>query len=140
MEHYEFDVVLLHLGTNDVTVWDNAEVIASDLIEVIETLREKNPAVTVFIARIVPIGEEIRAANIILPRREELNELISSFPATLTNKHSEVILVRQDETIKDLKTEFHDALHPSALGDQLMADTWFTALENWRLRGRRSEL
>jgi lysophospholipase L1-like esterase len=123
------DIVLIHLGTNDVGQMGAAGVINADtnLRLIIERIRSVRPTVTILLAQVIPIGPGTSyygSADQIAP----LNAVIADIVADTDMPQSPVILVDQ-HTGFDLDTMMQsDGLHPNLAGEAQMADVWYAAL------------
>ena len=117
------DIVLLHLGTNDIR--STRSTVAETLVtlsEIIDVLRRVNPSVTILLASIIPAGD-LHAAN--------LQALAAEIPALAIRKTtaaSKVVLVDQN-TGFDGKLDTYDGVHPNEGGEEKMAQKWFAALQ-----------
>lgn len=117
------DIVLLHLGTNDIrsTRFTTAETLKT-LSEIIDTLRKVNPSVTVLLASVIPVGDS---------HGPNIQTLAAAIPALAAEKNtgaSPVILVDQN-TGFDAKADTWDGVHPNEAGEEKMAQRWFAALQ-----------
>jgi lysophospholipase L1-like esterase len=115
------DIVLVHLGSNDVFAGqDNASTLL-ELAGIVERLRAGNPAVRVLLAQIIPTTRPGRDEAIVA-----LNAAIPGLAARLGTAASPVEVV-------DHYTGFHaardtrDGTHPNATGEAKMASAWFAA-------------
>ncbi len=122
-QHYPVDIALVHLGTNDVLQGQPIESTVQELKTIIETLRTKNPSVSVLLAR---PGQSTWSNAKALP---ELAEAVSELGPVLDSPTSRVIVVPIDTVLTPDKT--YDALHPNPEGESLIAEAFFKAmLEN----------
>jgi len=126
------DIVLLHLGTNEIiqalpadhTAARNdlspaqIDEIATSIEVVVETieLESGNPDLKILVAEIIP-------GTLFVPETEALNEQLSTKLQAMPN----VVMVDQF-TGFDPTTMTHDAVHPNAVGQQHMAERWFDAI------------
>ncbi|MDW3649647.1 MAG: GDSL-type esterase/lipase family protein [Bacteroidia bacterium] len=122
---YDFDIVLMHLGTNNAFDGDPVANTIADLGTLIDLLRTDNPNVTILIAQVIPSSSASRNANIML-----LNAEIPVLAANKTNANSEVIVVDQF-TGFDPNTDNYDGTHPDDSGVVKMAQKWYDALTNF---------
>lgn len=124
------DIVLLHLGTNDIGQQASAGVTnaQSNLPLIVERLRQANPDVTIVMAQVIPIGpgsSYFANADQVAP----LNAAISAIAAQLSTAQSPIVLVDAGAGF-DLATMMQaDGLHPNALGEAHIAAIWQAALE-----------
>ena len=114
------DVVLLHLGTNDIFQSNGVESTLSELSELITRLRSASPEVVIFLAQV--IGADRNDTLL-----QELNSGIASLASTLTTSGSPVLLVDQYSGF-DPAQDAYDGVHPNSQGEEKMAVKWFDAL------------
>ena len=120
---YTPDVVLVHIGTNDMLANQSTESTLDELEGVVDALREDNPHVMVFVAQLIPIADPTFDANV-----DAFNAALPAAVADWTSPESPVILVDQN-TGFDTNIHAYDGVHPNATGEQLMADRWMAAFE-----------
>ncbi len=116
------DVVLLHIGTNDVKQGESNDSTIAEIEGIVNELRAARPGVTVVIAQIIPM--KYRNAQI-----QDLNQRIAQLANTIATPTSNVVVVDQ-HTGFDLATESDDGTHPNERGDRKMAERWSAALLN----------
>ena len=114
------DIVLIHLGHNDLCQGKSVQDTVNDLGAIIDTLRAANPRVSILLAQVIastsPCHRNIPA----------LNAQIQTLTAK-TQLHSPVVIVDQ-HTNFDPMTMTWDGIHPNAAGESHMAKQWFAAL------------
>lgn len=124
------DVVLLHIGTNDIGLGQDGEGVARDVERLLERIHRRAPRATVLLAQIVPMalaGErferEVRRLNARLPevaaRRRRAGQRIE-----IVDLHAEI----------DLARDFHDAIHPGASGYAKIGRAWAAAVLRTRAK------
>ena len=115
----EVDVALVHLGTNDATKGSSldrtfdADETACNLIEIVYTLRQFNPSVTVLLSKIIPLSSS-KNANV-----RAINEKVQDLVASLNTKRSKVVLV--DNYTGFDRDWLYDGVHPNAAGQKFIA-------------------
>ena len=123
------EIVLIHLGTNDIGQNGAAGVTAADqnLRDIITLMRLEVPTATFLLARVIPIGPSSGyGAN--AGQVGPLNAVIDSVVLAMDTPASPVIGVDPNAGF-DLVTMMQgDALHPNEAGEQHMADAWFATL------------
>ncbi|MFH1102799.1 MAG: SGNH/GDSL hydrolase family protein [Pseudomonadota bacterium] len=123
------DIVLLHLGTNDIGTGEEIEETAKEISDIIGTLRKQNSRVSVLLAQIIPVDDE--AAN---KRIKKFNHRLELLAKRIGTTESPVISVNHFDGF-DPKSDTDDGVHPNEMGMEKMAETWFQALT--RLVGAR---
>lgn len=136
------DFVLLHLGTNDLFQKQSIESTLTDLRQIVGVLREKNPAVLIFLAQLIPADPKDRylqeVSEIIPLFNAQLPNLVTSLNINSRYPDSQVILVDQNTGFDPAKNpkavagrgDTYDGLHPNKLGEAKMAQVWFEAILN----------
>lgn len=136
LEGYTPDVVLLHIGTNDVAQiafsiynpfiedLDLNDSLAS-LKEIIKKLRRSNPSVTVYLAKILPIIDPNTQSKIpsLLAAWNVQMEIVAE---TLSTNTSPIYLVDMYSGFSD--ANLTDGVHPNENGATKMAEKWVEAL------------
>lgn len=120
---YDADIALVHLGTNDAFRDGSHESTVRELKEIIGILRADNPEVVVLLAKLIPVGQGPRSADVI----ESLNEAIQRLAPAVSTERSPVILVDHFSGF-DPGAHTYDGVHPNEAGEKLMAERWFDAI------------
>ena len=123
MSGYIPDVVLMHLGTNDVLQGRSIDETVVDLMQIIDLLRARNARVAILLATLIP--------TTYFPQNDritDLNALIRGIVLEKNTPQSPVILVDQSAGF-DVLADAADGVHPSASGEGKMARKWFEALQ-----------
>ena len=119
-QHAHPDIVLVHLGTNDV-LRGRVNTSTRDYLEtIIGHLRVANPQVIILIAEIIPIAGKTSQV-------QDLNVMIRNLASETTTTNSPVIAVDQ-YTGFNINTDLYDGVHPSESGYEKMADRWYAAV------------
>lgn len=116
------DIVLLHLGHNDLCQDEDVASTVGDVAAVIDALRDVNPRVAIVLAQ--NIGST-------WPCHARLPAFIAELPTLAAEKstaESPITLVDQ-HTGFDPAAMTWDGQHPNAAGESRMADRWFRALQ-----------
>ena len=122
MKGYTPDIVLLHLGTNDVFKRQSASSTIHDLEEIIKLLRADNPHVVVLLAELIPHMHAVGNSHI-----SELNRQIREMALAMNTPTSPIITVDQN-TEFDVDADTDDGTHPNESGEEKMAEKWFEAI------------
>ena len=125
------DIVLMHLGTNDI-LHENPQTdmvvvnrTIKELGQIIDTLRSVNNSITIFLARLIP--DNVAWDR---PFLDSLNRRIPTLAAIKSTTTSPVIVVDQN-TGFNYATDLADTYHPNAPGAKKMAAKWFAALDTY---------
>jgi len=113
------DVVMIHLGTNDLWQGQSAASTLDEIDQIIDELRAVKPRVVVLLAQLIPMAP----ANVI-----PFNISVPGFVASKTSAASPVLLVDQ-YTGFDHNTDTWDGVHPNQAGELKIAANWYAALE-----------
>ena len=119
------DVVLMHLGTNDLATQPNA--VPENLARIIASLRNANPRVTIFVARVIPVS------NFPKESLDRVNAAIERMVREQSTAESPLIVVPQDQGF-DVARDTYDGIHPNESGERKMAKRWAEALRSAHLR------
>lgn len=115
------DIVLIHVGTNDILRGQSFDSTISELRSLIQTMRRHNPNLKILLAQLIPAqGSEILT--------QQFNQQISALARSLNSSASPVILVDQSSGF-NVAQDTYDGLHPNESGEQKMATRWFQALQ-----------
>ncbi len=125
LKQYTPDIVLLHIGTNDVFHAIPIEKSIRDIESIIRLLQAANPKVAVYLAKIIPLcGQWAEEFN---PGIIELNAHMDEIAKAMRTTDSQVIIVDQ-YTDFDAAQDTYDDVHPNASGEAKMARRWADAL------------
>ena len=118
----EPDIVLIHLGNNDLTRGQSLESTIEELRQLIQRIRAVNPRVKLLIAQIIPCGNKARI--------QQLNKLIGNLARRTNTQESPIVVVDQFSGFNPKAgVDTYDGCHPSGVGEQKMASRWFAALK-----------
>jgi lysophospholipase L1-like esterase len=120
------DIVLLHVGTNDVMQGQGNRQTRNEISQIIDVLRSVNPSVVVLVAQLIPHDIPLMFNT---PSVDGLNALIPQMVQDKTTALSPVILVDMHSGFNVQKDLDPDRIHPSVSGEALMAAHWFDALK-----------
>lgn len=122
---YDFDIALVHLGTNDAFYRLKHDHMVESLGRVIKALRADNPNAVILVAKLIPAkrqkgdGEAVAAVN---------ENVIPQLVKKMNTPESPVILV-DHFTDFDVAKDTYDGVHPNAMGEEKMAQQWFEAIK-----------
>jgi lysophospholipase L1-like esterase len=125
MRRSEPDIVLMHLGTNDIRAGQETADILAAFSTMVRQMRESHPEVRIVVAQIIPMSpgacegcaEGVAALNIALPG--------------WAAHHSEAdapILVADHWTGFDAERDTRDGVHPDTTGQVKIAQSWLPPL------------
>ena len=118
------DIVLMHLGTNDIGGGQDIDETVDEIDQIIERLRAHNPRVHVLLAAIIPV-----AFYAVTIRIGEFNEGLAELAKAKNTPASRVILV-DHFTGFDAEQDTYDGIHPNDGGNHKMADRWFIGIQS----------
>ncbi len=127
LNHFTTDIVLLHIGTNDLDRGLGRSEVVSDTINqtlteidgIIQKLRAQNSSIVILLAKLIPMRNYDTAV---------FNSKIDAFVSARTTTASPIVIVDQ-YTGFDANADTYDNYHPNAAGESKMADKWFKALQ-----------
>ena len=122
VEDSEPDIILIHLGSNDVFQGEDVESTLDELGELIDGVRESRPEATFLLAQIIPTTMANANAGI-----RELNARIPELAASKSEATSRVVVV-DHFTGFDATRQTYDGVHPNADGEIHLSDRWLAAL------------
>ena len=119
------DIVIMHLGTNDVWNARSPAVILTAFSKLVDQMRAQNPNMQILVAQILPMnpsncpdcGNRVIAFNAAIP----------SWAAGKTTAQSPIVVVDQ-WTGYSTAADTTDGVHPNNTGIRKIADRWFPAL------------
>lgn len=117
------DVLLVHLGSNDVFQGESIDSTLAELSEMIDAVRESRPRATFLLAQIIPTATGRANATI-----RELNSRIPEIAASRSTPDSRVIVV-DHFTGFDAARQTYDGVHPNPDGEIHLSDRWLEVLE-----------
>ncbi|KAK2754571.1 hypothetical protein FQN54_006972 [Arachnomyces sp. PD_36] len=125
LEGAQPDIVMMHLGTND--VWSNlgADAIIDAFTTLVDQMRENNPAMTILVAQIIPMSPD--GCTTCGEGVTELNDAVAKWAPTLSTAESNITVV-DCFTGFDTKTDTGDGVHPNDAGNEKLADSWYKPL------------
>jgi cellulase/cellobiase CelA1 len=119
------DIVMMHLGTNDVWSSIPTATILSAYTTLITQMRANNPNMKILVAKIIPMNPSnctTCAQGVVA-----LDNAIPAWASANTTAQSPIIVVDQWTGFDDA-TDTVDGVHPNDSGNQKMANRWYAAL------------
>ena len=123
LRRYAPDVVLLHIGTNDLVQGTNPRIVAERLEQLLDRIRATLPQATTLVAQITPIGYE--ALN---GRVGTYNSLIPGLVQRQVEQGADMLAVDMYQAVS-IDT-IADKLHTNDAGYAAIAHIWYAALQN----------
>jgi len=118
MSTYQPDVVLLHIGTNDMIQGYHLATAPQRLGALLDQILTDQPATTIIVAQIVPSLNPVTEARI--------KAFNAALPGIVAARGSRVHLVNMSVLSP---ADMYDNVHPNDLGYARMAVRWYSALE-----------
>jgi lysophospholipase L1-like esterase len=120
------DIVLMHLGTND--VWNNVPTatIMAAFDKLLGQMRTNNPNVKILVAQIIPMTPN--GCTWCPPGVSALNSAIPGWAASRTTAQSSITVVDQYTGFDTVADTNGDGVHPDDSGFQKISDRWYPAL------------
>lgn len=125
---YTADVVLYHIGTNDIWKYD-VDKSLQKIQETIDQLRADNPRVEIYLSKIIPLGEGNSWVDDVngYSWLKDFNNRIVQLSEKNSTVNSPVYLVDHNSNFTD-EDLVDDKVHPSEKGAIKMAVNWAIAL------------
>lgn len=115
------DIVLMHLGSNDIFQGDPEDQVISELKDILTILWSSNNHIVILLAQILPVANPEITGKII-----RLNREIEKLPAARDSR-TRVLIVDQFDGFDPYK-DTYDGVHPNRDGEMKMAAKWYEAL------------
>ena len=118
------DIILLHIGTNDISDPQTVAEIVLEVEEILDWIFAYSPEITVILAKIINRKSFSQKTN-------DFNNLLPGMVNTHPNKDKVIIVDMEVGAGIDYDTDMIDTLHPDPDGNGYakMANVWFSALE-----------
>lgn len=123
LKGYTPDVVLMHLGTNDMIHSKGIDSTINRIERIVRQLRTDNEEVAILMAQVTPIPAHFAHVD----STRKFNARIPKLASQLSTSKSPVIVV-------DINTGFnsssytYDSIHPNQNGEKFIAKRWFDAI------------
>lgn len=130
LEGYTPDLVLMHVGSNDVMQEQPVDQTIKELEDIVREIRRKNPGVTILLAKLIPIWRE-KVGQPTIDRLNAFNAQIPVLANKLNTAQSPVLVVEQPTNFDPAPgIDTSDGIHPNASGEEKMAQNWFEAISS----------
>ena len=129
LQNYTPDIVLLHVGTNDMFQGESVSSTLDEIREIVRILRVDKPNVIILLAKLIPAHTPT-----VGPKADRIPLLNAEIPALvqeLNTAQSPVVLVDQNTGFNPAPGEdTFDGIHTNRRGAIKMAEKWFQALNS----------
>ena len=122
LEYEVPDIVLLHIGTNDLLRDDSTAGVLGDIERLLEIIRSRNPNAIIVLAQIIGMTTQS-----FTDKARALNEALPAFVASRSTTPSPLYLVDQMSGFTPA-TMTYDGTHPNEDGERVMAEVWLSRL------------
>lgn len=126
------DVVVMHLGTNDVRDDRPVSRILAAYGKLVEQMRVSNPNTKILVAKIIAMSPP--GCGECAQRVAELNNAIPGWASGVSTGRSPVSVVDQHSGFNP-SADTSDGIHPNDRGNRKIADAWYAAMEGLLDRG-----
>jgi acyl-CoA thioesterase I len=119
------DIVLIHLGSNDIFQGENPASVAQELSDLIDRIREAKPDTRIMLAKLIPSTyrpEGVAALNARIDAIASSRNYPSFYPP--------IIVV--DQASGYLPSDNYDGVHPAPSGEAKLASRWGQAILSLR--------
>jgi lysophospholipase L1-like esterase len=125
------DIVLLHIGTNDITSHQPPSEIVAEVATILDEIDRYHNEVMVLVAQIINLVEE-EGSELYRANTSQLNLLLADMIQSRINDGDKLSLVNLESSLdySPGSPDFYDMRHPSEVGYQKMADTWYWPLKD----------
>ena len=117
------DIVLIHIGTNDLRQGQGVADATEEIGQIIDILRAQNPAVAIVLAQPIPTTEEFVPATLMA----QFHAALANLAASKNSTASPIVLVHFDGF--EAAGHTFDGVHPTVQGEAIMAQEWFEAVQ-----------
>ncbi|MBL7094327.1 PKD domain-containing protein [candidate division KSB1 bacterium] len=131
LEIYTPDIVLLHIGTNDISGAQTLQSTINEIESIVDKIYNFNKGKAILLSQLIPRWANVDNDHI---RTEQLNDLIEQL---YTNKHNQgynIYLVDHHSAFVAnsnwASNYMFDEVHPNSVGFNIMAQTYWNVLKN----------
>ncbi|KAK1494437.1 cellulose-binding protein [Colletotrichum abscissum] len=119
------DIVMMHLGSNDVWSTKKPEEILGALDKLVDQMRASKESMKILIAQVTPLDPA--GCTNCMRGIEDFNKVIPNWASSKSNEKSRITVVdcHKDFNVKGMT---RDGVHPNGKGDEKLADSWFEPL------------
>ena len=123
------DIILLHIGTNDITGHQSPAEIVGEVEEILDEIDRYHAEIMVLVAQIINVRED-DGSDFYRDSTAEYNLLLADMVESRMNAGDKLVLVNAEAALdySGGSSDFFDMRHPSEIGYQKIADTWYLPL------------
>jgi lysophospholipase L1-like esterase len=122
VQSYNPEIVLLHIGTNDIWRGDSVASTVAEVAGIIDAIRGVNSNIEIVLAQIIPLVNYE-------PQIAAFNSDLATMAAGKVTDGANVTVVDMHSNFS-LNDDTFDGVHPNNSGAGKMADRWFDALDD----------
>ena len=122
LTHYDADIALIHLGTNDCLKNQPVDETLGELQQIVQVLRSDNSSISIAFSTLGPTSWQNFGCL------AQINQGLLQLQTDLNTTESQVIVVSPSQELQ-IDSELYDGLHPNALGEKKLANMWLRAIE-----------
>lgn len=124
LQHYDADISLIHLGTNDCLQNQPATETLDELTQVVDLLRQDNPDMSIAFSTLGPTTWQNQQCL------EQINQGLLELQKNFNTQQSPITVAHTDQNLIP-QPHLYDGLHPNSDGEKIIALTWFNAIKPW---------
>ncbi len=121
------DVILLEIGTNDVSANESATQVRDDIEAILDAIFAQNPSARTYLSTTIPRRDAKQSVN------ASLNAMLPALVSSKVANGQDVVLVDMESRILSepdwQNTLMDDDKHPNDAGYDIMAQEWFNAMQ-----------
>ncbi len=125
------DIVLLHIGTNDISQGESNDTTIVDIENILNLIHNRDQSTIILFCSLIPRFDPYENRP---QRTEELNNLIYQLYLDKLNSGFDIYFVDQNQAFKNngnWQSEYmDDYVHPNDLGYHVMAETFYSTLRS----------
>ena len=130
LDQFDPDIILLHIGTNDIGNGEDAEQVKNEINEVLDNIdlweQVNSKQIVVFLAQIIKIISTGTEADRII----ELNAKLDTLANQRIINGDQIVLVNLESALNYVD-DMGDGYHPNNLGYEKLARVWYSSLMDY---------
>lgn len=124
LQHYDADISLIHLGTNDCLQNQPAAETLGELTQIVGLLRQDNPAISIAFSTLGPTTWQNQQCL------AQINQGLLALQNNLDTPQSPIAVAHTDQKLVP-EPHLYDGLHPNSDGEKIIALTWLNTIKPW---------